>query len=68
MGHPEGQAILKYLNESHDPRATPKFPNTRIGTNPTSRVAIYSSRGSSAICLHVLKPDLIAPGSFVLAS
>ncbi|XP_010267360.1 PREDICTED: subtilisin-like protease SBT1.9 [Nelumbo nucifera] len=68
MNYQQGEAILKYINGSHDPRATLKFPNMRIGTKPAPRVPIYSSRGPSAICPHVLKPDLIAPGSFVLGS
>nr|DAD21518.1 TPA_asm: hypothetical protein HUJ06_022981 [Nelumbo nucifera] len=68
MEEEEGQAIFNYINTSHDPRATMKFPYTRIGTKAAPRVAISSSRGPSTICPNILKPDLMAPGSLVLGS
>ncbi|XP_010263512.1 PREDICTED: subtilisin-like protease SBT1.9 [Nelumbo nucifera] len=64
----DGQAILDYIQGSSEPGATLEFRKTSIGTKTAPRLALYSSWGPSPSCPSVLKPDLMAPGDFILAS
>ncbi|KAF9602796.1 hypothetical protein IFM89_031565 [Coptis chinensis] len=63
-----GQIMLDYIKNASDPSASMEFKKTQLGTKPAPRVAHYSSRGPSSSCPKVLKPDLMAPGTFVLAA
>lgn len=67
----DGQSILNYIKMSSNPRASLQFQKTRVGrriNEPAPRVADYSSRGPSPSCPSVLKPDIMAPGTLVLAA
>jgi hypothetical protein len=44
------------------------FKETRFGVKPSPRVSSYSSRGPSNSCPFVLKPDITAPGTSILAA
>ncbi|KAJ8770611.1 hypothetical protein K2173_021258 [Erythroxylum novogranatense] len=68
IGLQEGQKVIDYIKKSNDPRGTLQFQKTAIGTKPAPKVDIYSSRGPFASCRYILKPDLLAPGSQIVAA
>ncbi|KAI3513101.1 hypothetical protein L1887_20427 [Cichorium endivia] len=65
-----GKIVMDYIQklDNGEAKASMKFHGTRLQTRPAPRVASYSSRGPSYSCPVVLKPDLTAPGSLILAS
>lgn len=63
-----GKIILDYITSNTDPKARMVFKKTVLGTKPAPRVTSYSSRGPSASCPIVSKPDITAPGSLILAA
>ncbi|KAI5656241.1 hypothetical protein M9H77_25034 [Catharanthus roseus] len=68
ISHKEAPAVINYAKNGTDPWASIKFQQTIIGKKPAPAVALYSSRGPSKNCPGILKPDIMAPGSLVLAA
>ncbi|KAL7239445.1 hypothetical protein ACSBR2_005364 [Camellia fascicularis] len=64
----DGPAVINYAKTSDRSWASMKFKQTMVGTKPAPAVASYSSRGPSRTYIGILKPDLVAPGSLVLAA
>ncbi|XP_054817494.1 subtilisin-like protease SBT3 [Prosopis cineraria] len=66
---PENGEVLKdYISKSKSPKASLKFKITSLGTTRAPIVDFYSSRGPSQSCPFVLKPDVTAPGTLILAA
>uniref|UniRef100_A0A7N2KRS6 Subtilisin-like protease n=2 Tax=Quercus lobata TaxID=97700 RepID=A0A7N2KRS6_QUELO len=64
-----GETVKDYIKTSKsNPKASLVFKKTTLGTKPSPRVSSYSAKGPSISCPFVLKPDIMAPGSLVLAS
>ncbi|XP_037494336.1 subtilisin-like protease SBT3 isoform X2 [Jatropha curcas] len=61
-------SVMKYVTTDKDPSASMKFQQTIVGTKPAPAAAYYTSRGPSRSYPGILKPDVMAPGSLVLAS
>ncbi|CAI0442519.1 unnamed protein product [Linum tenue] len=70
----EGEAVKKYIkssssSSSKNPRvASLRFGITNLNRRPAPMVAGYSSRGPSPASPYVLKPDIMGPGSLILAA
>ncbi|XP_027337357.1 subtilisin-like protease SBT1.9 [Abrus precatorius] len=63
-----GEIVKAYISNSTDTKASMSFGITVLGTKPAPSVDIYSSRGPSNSCPFVLKPDITAPGTSILAA
>ncbi|KAJ6411973.1 hypothetical protein OIU84_005108 [Salix udensis] len=60
--------IFAYLNSTKNPVAT-ILPTTVVSQyKPAPTVSYFSSRGPSSISRNILKPDIAAPGSNILAA
>ncbi|XP_028772568.1 subtilisin-like protease SBT1.9 [Neltuma alba] len=67
---PENGEILKdYINNSKSPKVSRlSFKITTVGKTRAPSVDSYSSRGPSQNCPYLLKPDVTAPGTSILAA
>lgn len=61
-------ALIKYVETDVNPIASIKFQETFVSRKPAPAVAAFTSRGPAPSFPGILKPDLMAPGSFVLAA
>ncbi|XP_065847608.1 subtilisin-like protease SBT3 [Euphorbia lathyris] len=65
----DGETIKDFIKNSRTtPEGKIEFKITNIGTKSSPVLASYSSRGPSPSCPYVMKPDIMAPGSLVLAA
>ncbi|PIA56506.1 hypothetical protein AQUCO_00700684v1 [Aquilegia coerulea] len=60
--------MINYVTSTTNPTVTLKFQQDVLGAKPAPAVAHYSSRGPAQTYPTILKPDLIAPGSKILAA
>ncbi|XP_065874737.1 subtilisin-like protease SBT1.9 [Euphorbia lathyris] len=68
MNLEDGQRVVNYIQKTDNPKGSLKFQETIIGIEPAPMVDFYSGRGPFFSCKYVVKPDIIAPGTSVLAS
>uniref|UniRef100_A0A803NIL9 Uncharacterized protein n=1 Tax=Cannabis sativa TaxID=3483 RepID=A0A803NIL9_CANSA len=64
----DGEIIKDYVNTNSEPKATMGFHLTHLGIKPAPSATSYTSRGPSPSCPKILKPDIMAPGSLILAA
>ncbi|CAJ1950535.1 unnamed protein product [Sphenostylis stenocarpa] len=64
-----GEIVKSYIRSTNSvAKASMAFGMTDLGTKPAPSVDSYSSRGPSSSCPFVLKPDITAPGTSILAA
>ncbi|XP_002510195.2 subtilisin-like protease SBT3 [Ricinus communis] len=64
----DGETIKDFINSSTSPQASMEFQKTNFGIKSAPSLASYSSRGPSPSCPYVMKPDIMGPGSLILAA
>ena len=64
----DGEIIKDYIKTDSEPKASMEFHLTVLGTKPAPSATSYTSRGPSPSCPAILKPDIMAPGSLILAA
>ncbi|KAK4486427.1 hypothetical protein RD792_009102 [Penstemon davidsonii] len=64
----DGVKVLTYIISTVEPVATISFKGTIIGDKHAPTVAYFSARGPNEPSPGILKPDIIGPGSNILAA
>ncbi|KDP41714.1 hypothetical protein JCGZ_16121 [Jatropha curcas] len=68
MSPKDGETIKTYIKSSKKPVATVEFRKTRLDIKGAPSLTSYSSRGPFLSSPTVMKPDIMAPGSLILAA
>ncbi|XP_050214634.1 subtilisin-like protease SBT3 [Mercurialis annua] len=64
----DGKPIKDFIKSRKSPQAKMEFRKTSLGIKLAPSLTSYSSRGPSPSCPYVMKPDIMAPGSLILAA
>ncbi|CAH9111032.1 unnamed protein product [Cuscuta europaea] len=63
-----GSKILLHIRSTRNPRVRIHPTKTQIGKPISSTISFYSSRGPNTLAPEILKPDIAAPGTNILAA
>ncbi|XAR64046.1 Tripeptidyl-peptidase II [Bertholletia excelsa] len=64
----DAEIIIKYVQSANKSTASIDFQQTILGTKPAPFVSSYTSRGPAPSYPAISKPDIMSPGSVVLAA
>ncbi|URE38480.1 subtilisin-like [Musa troglodytarum] len=64
----DGVALRSYISSTKSPVVSLSRPRTLLGRKPAPTMGFYSSLGPNTITPAIMKPDVTAPGSAILAS
>ncbi|KAI4299848.1 hypothetical protein L6164_033270 [Bauhinia variegata] len=64
----DGEYVYSYLRSAKKPVAYLTKAKTELGIKPSPIMAAYSSRGPNRFLPSILKPDITAPGSDIIAA
>ncbi|KAK6137660.1 hypothetical protein DH2020_028586 [Rehmannia glutinosa] len=64
----DGEKIRAYINSTSKPVITVSFKGTFVGDKTAPAVASFSSRGPNSASPGILKPDIIGPGTDIIAA
>ncbi|XP_051119425.1 subtilisin-like protease [Andrographis paniculata] len=68
VSYAAGEKIITYINSTAAPVATIRFKGTVFGDDTAPMVSSFSGRGPNSVSPGILKPDIIGPGSSILAA
>ncbi|CAL0306751.1 unnamed protein product [Lupinus luteus] len=68
VNYSDGNNILTYIKHTKSPVAKISKVKTELGIKPNPVIASFSSRGPSTIEPAINKPDILAPGSDIIAA
>ncbi|KAB1221470.1 Subtilisin-like protease [Morella rubra] len=64
----DANSLIMYAKYDDEPSASIQFKQTFIGVKHSPTVGSYASRGPSLYFPNILKPDIMAPGTLILAA
>ncbi|OIV97038.1 hypothetical protein TanjilG_19585 [Lupinus angustifolius] len=62
LNYADNKCFLNYINHTKSPTAIISKVETKLGTKPAPKLAVFSSRGHDPIEPRILKPDITVPG------
>jgi subtilisin family serine protease len=68
IGTKHERTVISYAENNTNPTATIRFLQTYLDVKPAPAAASYTSRGPAENNPGILKPDIMAPGTLVLAA
>ncbi|KAJ8761301.1 hypothetical protein K2173_001357 [Erythroxylum novogranatense] len=68
VGAEDAIKIINYIKYTKNPLVTLEEPRTVLNQKPAPCIAAFSGRGPSPLDSNILKPDIAAPGVYILAA